>query len=88
MTESQPGVRPERQLLHPVRVPRCRLGYRRLASGALVLQKYNFNGSRRRSVNFTNNAQTPNPYGGGFGFGFGGGSRTKIIYQWYGAGHQ
>ena len=33
-------------------------------------------------MTFTNNGQTPNPYGGGFGCGFGGVSNLKVIYQW------
>jgi hypothetical protein len=52
-------------------------------SGALVLQKFNFNGSTPAAVTFANNVQTPDPFGGGFGFG--GGSDYKIVYQWDGA---
>ena len=55
------------------------------ASGALVLQKYSFNGSQPTVVDFTNNNQTPNPYGGGGFFG-GGSSNLKVIYEWFAGG--
>ena len=49
------------------------------SSGALVLQKYSFNGSTPRVQGFASNEQTPNPYGFGL-------PNLKVIYQWLSSG--
>ena len=46
------------------------------ASGAVVLQKYDFSTTTPAVVNFTNNEQDPSPYPGAP-------NNLKIIYQWY-----
>ena len=45
------------------------------ASGAITLQKYDFNGSFPTAVNFASNQQTPSPY-------FFAPQDLKVIYQW------
>ncbi len=49
------------------------------ASGALVLQKFNFAGSTPQSVNFNNNEQDPALYSGFPSTP----PNLKVIYQWY-----
>ena len=50
-------------------------------SGAITLQKYNFNGSFPTAVTLNSNVQTPNPYGFEF-------NDLKVIYEWDGADDQ
>ena len=78
--DSQPGVRRQRQLLHPERVWQCPhardLVRRRGRAAEVRLHRFH-----ARAQAFTTNQQDPVDFGGGGGFG-GGASNLKVIYQW------